>query len=154
MLVIEMVAPLEFMGRWSALQCFILDVKRPFTFWIFCKVGALGSMCVCVIALVNIALLLWNISPLKCLSVLVLLAGVEAVRCTLCSTREIQEAPGHIITWYFTIYDTWRKMPGMIAKCGPSMKLNPERDKCLSCIFAFGTGLCDAAAAALPRGCY
>lgn len=57
-----------------------------------------------------------------------LLAGVEAVRCTLCSTGEIQEAPGHIITWYFTIYDTWRKMPGMIAKSGPSRKLYPERE--------------------------
>lgn len=106
---------------------------------------------VCVIALVNIAPPLWNISPLKCLSVLVLLAGVEAVRCTLCSTREIQEAPGHIITWYFTIYDTWRKMPRMIAKCGPSRKLYPERDKCLSWKFAFGTGPRDAAAA-LTKG--
>lgn len=110
--------------------------------------------CVCCM---NISQLYQTILLFKCLSVLVLSAGVRGVRCTLCSIfpKEIPEAKWHIITPYYTIYDNRRKSL-TDTKIRHLSNHYAEKIKVISCKFAFGTlcELCDAAAATSPRCCY
>ncbi len=126
--------------------------KEAIMLWIFCKVGALGSVC----AVLNIALPYQSILLFKCLFVSMLSAGVRGIRCTLCSIS--QRNPGSTMAYYhFILHDLWHTVGKQWLKYGHfSNHYSMQKKKeLISCKFAFGT-LCEVrdAAAASPRCCY